>query len=176
MQSVCDGLPAVVCMKPLIHLNQMMILYILNTGFHVWASKPAECCPEHYIWSLWLIAYSIARSVCHLGGFHTLMSFLGLIGHMMAGSGIEECMCWAEKHMLSSGIFLFSLHVCKLLSFILPVENMQLHTSVEPVSQEAMVQILSVSECISSDKISADWLQCVAVHSSPGGGTSATLS
>ena len=28
--------------------------------------------------------------VCRLGGFHTLMSFLGSIGNVMAGSGLEE--------------------------------------------------------------------------------------
>ena len=28
--------------------------------------------------------------VCRLGGFHLLMSFLGSIGHLMGGSGIEE--------------------------------------------------------------------------------------
>ena len=28
--------------------------------------------------------------VCRLGGFHTLMSYLGSIGKMMEGSGIEE--------------------------------------------------------------------------------------
>ena len=30
--------------------------------------------------------------VCRLGGFHTLMNFLGAIGHVMKGSGLEELM------------------------------------------------------------------------------------
>ena len=30
--------------------------------------------------------------VCRLGGFHTLMSFLGSIGSMMKGSGLEEAL------------------------------------------------------------------------------------
>jgi hypothetical protein len=28
--------------------------------------------------------------VCRLGGFHTLMSFLGSLGNVMKGSGLEE--------------------------------------------------------------------------------------
>ncbi|KAJ8043553.1 hypothetical protein HOLleu_10691 [Holothuria leucospilota] len=44
---------------------------------------------------LWLKAYEIATSkalkiVLILGGFHTLMSFLGSIGYIMKGSGLEE--------------------------------------------------------------------------------------
>ena len=44
---------------------------------------------------LWQKATGIIKKenmgiVCRLGGFHTLMSFLGSIGLMMAGSGIEE--------------------------------------------------------------------------------------
>ena len=30
--------------------------------------------------------------VCTLGGFHTMMSFLGSIGSMMKGSGLEEAL------------------------------------------------------------------------------------
>jgi len=44
---------------------------------------------------LWLKAVDISNTkqlhiVCKLGGFNTIMSFLGSIGHMMAGSGLEE--------------------------------------------------------------------------------------
>jgi len=44
---------------------------------------------------LWLKAVEIIKAkamniVCRLGGFHTLMSFMGSIGSMMKGSGIEE--------------------------------------------------------------------------------------
>ena len=43
----------------------------------------------------WLKAIGIIEDarlpiVCRLGGFHTLMSFLGSIGNMMKGSGLEE--------------------------------------------------------------------------------------
>lgn len=53
---------------------------------------------------LWLKAITIAEAkgmdiVCRLGGFHTLMSFLGSIGKVMEGSGIEEAIgvIYAEK-------------------------------------------------------------------------------
>ena len=44
---------------------------------------------------LWLKAVEIIKAkamntVCRLGSFHTLMSFLGSIGSMMKGSGLEE--------------------------------------------------------------------------------------
>ena len=45
--------------------------------------------------SLWLKATGIINDanlniVCCLGGFHTLMGFLGSVGNMMKGSGLEE--------------------------------------------------------------------------------------
>ena len=44
---------------------------------------------------LWIKAVDIIKNksmnvVCRLGGFHTLMSFMGSIGKMMKGSGLEE--------------------------------------------------------------------------------------
>ena len=44
---------------------------------------------------LWLKAMAIIKEeqlsiICRLGGFHVLMSFLGSIGNLMKGSGIEE--------------------------------------------------------------------------------------
>ena len=60
---------------------------------------------------LWLKATGIIEDaklniVCRLGGFHTLMSFLGSLGHLMKGSGIEELFSqvYAEHsvtHMIS---------------------------------------------------------------------------
>jgi hypothetical protein len=32
--------------------------------------------------------------ILRLGGFHTLMSFLGCIGHLMEGSGLKELLCF----------------------------------------------------------------------------------
>ena len=46
---------------------------------------------------LWLKAVAIIterslKILCRLGGFHTLMSYLGSIGNAMKGSGIVECL------------------------------------------------------------------------------------
>ena len=46
---------------------------------------------------LWIKAVEIATDkslniVCRLGGFHTLMSFVGSIGTLMKGSGFTECL------------------------------------------------------------------------------------
>ena len=37
-----------------------------------------------------IIAKKKLNIICNRGGFHTLMSFLGAVGDMMSGSGIEE--------------------------------------------------------------------------------------
>ena len=37
-----------------------------------------------------IIAEKGLNIVCRLGGFHLLMSYLGSIGHVMSGSGLEE--------------------------------------------------------------------------------------
>lgn len=60
---------------------------------------------------LWLKAFNIINAenlpiVCRLGGFHTLMSFLGSVGMMMKGSGLEDLFTevYAENsvtHMIS---------------------------------------------------------------------------
>jgi len=109
------------------------------------------------------------------------MSFLGSVGHVMAGSGIEECLqqVYGREtivHVLSGNAYARSLTghfliqsalVCKLLSFIPPVENMQIHTSADPVSGEAMVQIQALTEHILNNKFSADdsnVLQCTALQ------------
>ena len=68
---------------------------------------------------LWLKASGIAKDqhldiVCRLGGFHMLMSFLGSIGKLMAGSGLDEVFSevYAEQtvtHMMSGKAFSRSL-------------------------------------------------------------------
>ena len=60
---------------------------------------------------LWLKAYEISKSkqldiVIRLGGFHTLMSFLGSIGTVMNGSGLSQLLelVYAKnsvKHIIS---------------------------------------------------------------------------
>ena len=65
---------------------------------------------------LWWKAYTLIESeptnsilrkvILRLGGFHTLMSYLGSIGHLMAGSGLRELMeivyaCNAVDHIIT---------------------------------------------------------------------------
>lgn len=82
---------------------------------------------------------ALANIVLHLGGFHTEMSFLGSIGRIMSGSGLQEVLETiftpnAVSHMLSGkavaraargfmlvDIVLQSLHVKHL--FQLPCES-----------------------------------------------------
>jgi len=88
---------------------------------------------------LWLKAVEIIQAkslniVCRLGGFHTMMSFIGSIGAMMKGSGLEEALetaygANAVSHMISGkavsramrGHFLVEAAlVNKLMSAVLP--------------------------------------------------------
>ena len=57
-----------------------------------------------------IIAEKNLNIICRLGGFHTLMSFLGSVGDMMAGSGIEDLLAlvYAENsvsHVMSGKAF-----------------------------------------------------------------------
>ena len=64
---------------------------------------------------LWLKATEIVTAksmniVCRLGGFHTMMSFLGSIGSMMKGSRLEEALetvygPYAVAHMMTGKAF-----------------------------------------------------------------------
>jgi len=91
---------------------------------------------------LWIKAIEIIKSkslkiVCRLGGFHTMMSFVGSIGSMMKGSGLEEALetvygsnaviqLMSGKAMSRAlrGYFLVeSALVNKLISELLPVET-----------------------------------------------------
>ena len=42
-------------------------------------------------WKWFRILYRELRSIVLRLGFHTILSFLGSIGHIMTGSGLEEC-------------------------------------------------------------------------------------
>ena len=45
-----------------------------------------------YFKAMEIITAKSMKIVCRLGGFHTLMSFLGSIGDLMEGSGLEEAL------------------------------------------------------------------------------------
>ena len=48
----------------------------------------------------------LAKVVVKLGGFHLLMSYLGTIGHIMSGSGLEEL--WALLYAQNTVVHMFS--------------------------------------------------------------------
>ena len=57
-----------------------------------------------------IIAKKKLDIICHLGVFHTYMSFLGAVGDMMSGSGLEELLelVYATNsvaHMMSGKAF-----------------------------------------------------------------------
>ena len=57
-----------------------------------------------------IIAKKKLNTICRLRGFHTLMSFLGAVGDMMSGSGIEELLelvyaANSVSHMMSGKAF-----------------------------------------------------------------------
>ena len=83
------------------------MVYIQSQAIHL--NTPTPCVT--FDQPLWLKAVEIIKAkamntVCRLGGFHTLMSFLGSIGSMMKGSGLEEVLenvygPNAVKHIIS---------------------------------------------------------------------------
>ena len=85
--------------------------YIQTQAIHL--NIPTPCIT--FDQPLWLKAVEIIKAkemniVCRLGGFHTLMSFLGSIGSMMKGSGLEESLEKAYgpnaiNHILSGKAF-----------------------------------------------------------------------
>ena len=100
MQSVCTGdhnPAAVIQMLPLIDLNPSdqsciysTLLFVQRQAKNLNIVNPCITFDQ----PLWLKAVAIIQAqklniVCRLGGFHMLMSFLGSIGHVMGGSGLE---------------------------------------------------------------------------------------
>ena len=89
-----------VTLLPIVELNPNDHSCILSTLLYVidqakLLNVPTPCIT--FDQPLWLKAVEIAKAanlpiVCRLGGFHMLMSFLGSIGHVMEGSGLEEAL------------------------------------------------------------------------------------
>ena len=73
---------------------------IYSTLLFIQSQAESLSIPTHCITfdqPLWIKVVAIIKSksiniVCRLGGFHMLMSFMGSIGSMMKGSGLEEAM------------------------------------------------------------------------------------
>jgi hypothetical protein len=103
MQNTCVGEhdpAAVITMLPIIDLSSSNESCIFSTLLFVTqqATKLNVVVPcITFDQPLWLKAVEIVRAsglkvVVRLGGFHTLMSFLGSIGTVMGGSGIEDAL------------------------------------------------------------------------------------
>jgi len=144
MQHVCTGNNTVsaVSVLPLIDLNLSDINCIFSTLVFIQqqAEKLSITTPcVTFDQPLWVKAVDIILAnrmniVCRLGGFHTIMSFLGSIGMVMAGSGISDAFetCYGSstvQQMLSGKqvsravrghLLLASALRLKLLQFILP--------------------------------------------------------
>jgi hypothetical protein len=119
MQHVCTGehsLPAHITFLPIIDLNPSdehclysTLCFIAKQGEKLNIVNPCVTFDA----PLWLKAQEILHAsglgktlVCRLGGFHTMMSFLGSVGTLMAGSGLQEAMevCYGPNaviHMMS---------------------------------------------------------------------------
>jgi len=119
---------------------------------------------------LWLKAVEIIQAkslniVCRLGGFHTMMSFIGSIGSMMKGSGLEEALemvygANSVSHMISGkavsralcGHFLVEAAlVSKLISALLSCQEEEI--SVENVEGEEGINCESGSDNLQSHAI-----------------------
>lgn len=69
------------------------LLYIENQALQLGIPVPCVTFDQ----PLWIKAIKIIKSkllkiVCRLGGFHTMISFVGSIGSVMKGSGLEEAL------------------------------------------------------------------------------------
>ena len=77
--------------------NDLSCIYSTLNFISSHAAKYNVCPVVTFDQPLWLKAFTIVESqpqlqpmVIRLGGFHTMMSYLGCIGHLMRGSGLQE--------------------------------------------------------------------------------------
>ena len=101
MQSVCQGVHAGVSsveMLSIVDLNPSdedciysTLLFVANQARRFNIETPNITFDQPlYIKAVDIVMKARLDIVVRLGGFHTLMSFLGSIGHLMKGSGLEE--------------------------------------------------------------------------------------
>ena len=145
MQHVCTGPhppSADVIMLPIIDLSSSdnhciysTLCYIEQQAKQLGIDTPCITFDQ----PLWLKAVEIVTAsklniVCRLGGFHTLMSFLGSIGTLMSGSGIMDVFeaCYEPNaiiHMMSGKAYARALRGHLLLEAALAVKLMNLVVS-----------------------------------------------
>lgn len=87
-------------MLPIIDLNPSdytciysVLLYVLEQSNRLGMTVPCLTFDQPlYFKAMEIITAKSMNIVCRLGGFHTLMSFLGSIGDLMEGTGLEEAL------------------------------------------------------------------------------------
>ena len=98
-------------MMPIIDMNPgdrscilSTLSFILNQAFKIGIMTPCVTFDQ----PLWLKAVEIIQAeslnmVCRLGGFHTIMSYLGSLGHIMSGSGLVDALecCYGPNAVTS---------------------------------------------------------------------------
>lgn len=103
--------------------------------------------------------------VIRLGGFHTLMSFLGAIGGLMAGSGLEEALqtVYAENsvpHMLKGKAYSRALRghflISSALTALIVADVLKCSLPFEVTADSDLNEIASESECITSDAMDVE--------------------
>jgi len=115
---------------------------------------------------LWLKAVKICAAadlpiVCRLGGFHLLMSYLGCIGHIMAGSGLQEMfqLCYGPNtvsHMITGKAYSRAVRGHLLVERALMVLLLQQLRTDEGDSAVDLSQLSSILQQVEEEKISAD--------------------
>ena len=146
-----------ITLLPIINLNPNDNSCIYSTLLFIigQAKKTNTCSPcITFDQPLWLKAVQIITEkslhiLCRLGGFHTLMSYLGSIGNSMKGSGISQCLQVvygenAVKHMVSGKAIARALRGHFLLQSALRLQIIKQLTQEEIISQEDL-QVIKTS-------------------------------
>jgi len=181
MQQVTRGQhssAAVVQMMPLIDMNPGDESCIYSTMLFAigQANKLSIPCPcLTFDLPLWVKAVDIARAkelniVCCLGGFHLLMNFMGSIGSLMGGSGLEDIfrLCYGRDtvpHLMTGKAYARALrgHILvdgalmhKLLSLVVVSSSSDLSCAgAEQITCEEMSEIQAVYESVLANNIEA---------------------
>jgi len=173
MQELVDGShagAAQIDMKPLVDLHPTddtciysTLLFVDQQARHL--KVPVTCIT--FDQPLWLKAVDICMAaglnrVCRLGGFHLLMSYLGCIGHVMAGSGLEEMFLLnygsnTVCHMMSGKAFARSLRGHLLVARALTVVLLQeLLSGDEGLNEADCTDLSHILAAVQKDKVCAD--------------------
>jgi len=197
MQSSCTGVhapTAAITMLPLIDMKPTDETCLYSTLLFVDSEAKKLRMPTASITfdqPLWLKAVEICKAaslnsiVCRLGGFHVLMSFLGSIGTVMSGSGLQELMglvygADTVQHMLAgkavsralrAHLLIQSALVTVLLKHIVPLKSEQCAEVIcdsggYTVTADDVAELVNVCATVSKgaqDYETSDIMQCSAI-------------